>query len=468
MNNNLLKIYHSLPPTFRDIVATMRGYYLRSWRYGPETERLVEEALERDRWSPEQWKVYQEERLSFILHRAATQVPYYRDLWQKHRRNGYKASWDYLENWPILEKEQLRANPEAFVADDCNIKNMYHEHTSGTTGTSLDLWWSCDTVRRWFALFEARWRQWNGVSRYDRWAILGGQLVTPLHQKKPPFWVWNRALNQLYMSSYHLSTNLIPHYIEALRKYRIRYIYSYTSSIHTLAQEVLHNNLINWDIKVIITNAEPIYEYQRDNIASAFRCPVRETYGMSEIVTAAGECEAGGLHLWPEVGITEVLEDVKPVITGEVGDLICTGLINLDMPLIRYRVGDRGALSTETTLCKCGRTLPRLNKVNGRIDDILYTPDGRQIGRLDPVFKTNLPVREAQIIQETLTRIRVRYVPTPEFNSEAQKSIDKRLRERVGDVEIIFDPVSEIPRTPAGKFRAVICNLSPEERTKVQ
>ena len=53
---------------------------------------------------------------------------------------------------------------------------------------------------------------------------------------------------------------------------------------------------------VAITNAEPVFDYQRWAIAEAFQCPVRETYGMAEIVAAASECTAGKLHLWPEVG----------------------------------------------------------------------------------------------------------------------------------------------------------------------
>src|SRR5690606_2199212 len=97
--NRLLTFYHHLPPPVRNLAASLRGYYLRSWRYGPETERLVEEALEREHWSAEQWKRWQEERLAYVLHRAATQVPYYRQQWSERRRRGDTASWEVLENW---------------------------------------------------------------------------------------------------------------------------------------------------------------------------------------------------------------------------------------------------------------------------------------------------------------------------------------------------------------------------------
>lgn len=463
----LLSIYHHLPPPARNLAASLRGYYLRSWRCGPETERLVEEALEREHWSAEQWKRWQEERLAYVLHRAATQVPYYRQQWSERRRRGDTASWEVLENWPVLDKEPLRAHPQAFVADDCDIRRMFHEHTSGTTGKPLDLWWSRETVRAWYALFEARWRRWYGVSRHDRWAILGGQLVVPVTQTKPPFWVWNVALQQLYMSSYHLSPAAMPQYLEALRKYRIVYLLGYTSALYELACGALDANCDDLSFRVIIANAEPVYSYQRETIERAFGCPLRETYGMAEIVAAAGECQAGTLHLWPEVGWIEVFAGEAPVAPGTMGDIVATGLFNADMPLIRYRLGDRGALSAAGNGCPCGRTLPVLVGLEGRSDDVLYTRDGRRIGRLDPVFKAQLPIREAQIIQEALDRIRVRYVPEDGFSEADARSIVERLQQRMGDVEVILEATDAIPRGPNGKFRAVICQLSPEERERI-
>src|SRR6476646_10589985 len=129
MNSVLLQLCHELPSPLRSLAASLRGLYLRSWRYGSETERLVEEALSRESWSLKQWKVWQEERLAHVLHRAATQVPYYRDQWNARRRKGDRASWEYLENWPILEKDSVRENPQAFVAEDCDARRMFHERT---------------------------------------------------------------------------------------------------------------------------------------------------------------------------------------------------------------------------------------------------------------------------------------------------------------------------------------------------
>jgi phenylacetate-CoA ligase len=465
MNRRLLHLYHRSPAPLRSVAASLRGYQLRSWRYGRETERLVEEALEREGWSPERWRRWEEERLARVLHRAATQVPFYREQWAGRRRRGDRATWELLENWRVLEKESVRENARAFVADGCDTKRMFHDHTSGTTGKSLDLWLSRETVRAWYALCEARLRRWYGVSRRDRWAILGGQLVVPVAVRRPPFWVWNSALRQLYMSSYHLAPDLVTHYVDALRRYRVRYLLGYTSSLYTLAQGVLRLGRGDLKLEVVVTNAEPVYEHQRRAIAEAFQCPVRETYGMSEIAAAASECGGGKLHLWREAGVVEILAGDQPACDGAAGELICTGLLNEDMPLIRYRVGDRGARpAAGAEPCACGRTLPVLASVEGRTDDLVYTADGRRVGCIDTIYDAGLPVREAQIVQESLHRVRVRYVPAPGFSAEAGGSIIRGMRERMGAIEVVLERVDEIPRGANGKYRAVVCNLPAETR----
>ncbi len=468
MRTSLFKLYSRLPGAAQSVAASLRGRQLRAWRYGSETESLVAQALERETWSPEQWNKWQQERLGFLLNHAAKAVPFYRDLWYRRRLKGDRASWQYLENWPLLEKEQLRENPKAFIADGSNPRHMFHDHTSGTTGKSLDLWFSRETVRSWYALFEARCRRWYGVSRQDHWAILGGQLITPVQRRRPPFWVWNAPLNQLYMSSYHLAPDLLRAYLDALRRYRISYLLGYTSALYELARAVLQAGHQNIKMTVVVTNAEPVFDYQRRAIEEAFQCPVRETYGMAETTAAASECSSHTLHLWPEAGILEVLDRTVPVPDGGSGELIATGLMNFEMPLIRYRVGDHITLPGHKKTCACGRGLPQIASIDGRLDDVLYTVDGRRIGRLDPIFKSNLPIHEAQIIQESLDLVRVKYVPAIDFSLQAGHSIVERLQERMGNIQVVLERVSELPRGANGKFRAVICKLSPEERLSLE
>ena len=454
MNRHLLRLYHLLPARARSTAATLRGWYLKRWRYGVESEQLIEEALARDAWTAPQWAKWREERIAYVLHRAATRVPYYRAYWEARRRHGDQASWEVLENWPILEKDEVRATPRAFVADDCDPRNMFHEQTSGTTGKPIDMWRSRTTVATIHAIADARTVCWDGIPADARWARLGGQLVTPVAQRRPPFWVWNAAMHQLYLSSFHLAPDLIPHYLDALARYRIVYMATYPSSAYALAQEIVRLGRSDLKLAAVYTNAEPLLPEQRETISAAFQCPVRETYGMAESVAGASECSAGRLHQWPEFGHIELHEQ---------GELVATGLVNPDMPLIRYRVGDRAQPPATLGPCSCGRGLPPIGRIEGRMNDLLFTPDGRPVFWLNPVFY-GLPVRQSQIVQEHLDVLRVRVTPAPGFTAATEQTIVARLKQRMGEVRVIIDRVPEVPRTANGKLRAIICNLSTSER----
>nr|MBP8949340.1 hypothetical protein [Promineifilum sp.] len=166
-------------------------------------------------------------------------------------------------------------------------------------------------------------------------------------------------------------------------------------------------------------------------------------------------------HLWPEAGHVEIVADdsdaALPV--GQAGRLVATGLLNADMPLIRYETGDRATASAEA--CPCGRGLPLLAAIEGRVDDVVVTPDGRHIGRLDPVFKADLPIREAQIIQQTRDTLRVLYVPTAAYTTADGEALIARIHDRVGgDMRVELEAVEAIPRTASGKFRAVVSHVA--------
>jgi len=453
---NALDVYHRLPYTGRCLAASLRGLQLRWWRYDATTPRQVEEAVARESWSAEAWRRWRDDALAALLRRAAARVPYYRELWRG--RGGDPGD---LGSWPVLTKEQVRRDPLAFLADD-RPGRMFPEHTSGSTGTPLRLWWSRRASVAWYALQEARVRGWNGVARGESWAILGGQLVAPAARRRPPFWVWNAALRQLYLSSYHLEPRHAAAYLEALERHRVRYLVGYPSAMAALAALAAEQGLEAPPLAVAIANAEPLYERQRALIAGVFRCPVRDTYGTAELVAGASECGAGRLHLWPEVGVTEILADDEDVraADGEPGRLIATGLLNADMPLVRYEVGDRAALAPADASCPCGRTLPLVASLEGRLDDVVVTPEGRRVGRLDPVFKADLPIREAQIVQTSPERVALRVVPAPGYGPAVAADLARRLGARLGpSMEVAVEEVERLPRGGAGKLRGVVSEI---------
>lgn len=461
------RVFRRLPQPLKTLAASVHGARLARRRYGgvgrvDATERLVDAALERERWDAPTWQSWLDERRDSMLRHAASKVPHYRRHWRGESGKGEPST--HLADWPILEKDGVRRAPESFVADDS--PRLYREATSGTTGTPLRLFRSAAVEREWYALFEARSRRWYGVDRWTPWAILGGRLVVPPERTAPPFWVWNAGLRQLYLSSYHLRPDWIGHALGEMARRGVRHIYGYPSAVHELARAVLDADGSTAEagrrlgLQVVVTNAEPLLDVQRRDIDAAFGCPARETWGMAELVAAAGECEHGRMHLWPEVGVVEVDDEQE---------VIGTTLIARDQPLIRYRLGDRLAETPPkpgTATCRCGRTLPVIAGLEGRVDDVLVLPDGRRVGRLDPVFKGDLAIREAQIVQESPTRVRLRFVPAERFADSSRQELRRRLAERLGgqdqdQIEITLEAVDRIPRDANGKFRAVVRAFEP-------
>jgi phenylacetate-CoA ligase len=210
----------------------------------------------------------------------------------------------------------------------------------------------------------------------------------------------------------------------------------------------------------VITNAEPLTPWQRQAIREGLCDQVRETYGMAEIAAAGSECVQGALHEWPEVGWIETLDDRedRPAADGETGRLVCTGLLNSDMPLIRYALGDRGRLETRAEPCGCGRRLPVFSALEGRSNDMLVAPDGRRVFWLNPVFY-GTAIREAQIVQAEADALTVRLVPAPGFDARTKTAIEGRLIARMGNVRVKFEEHSAIPRGENGKFRPIVCDL---------
>lgn len=446
-----------MPFWMRSAVAGWHGRRLNQWRYGPETESIVQAALERDHWSREQLEQWQQDRLSHILNRAATRVPFYREMWEKRRRNGDRRSFERLENWPILEKETVRKHGPELVADDCDRRRMLVERTSGSTGAPLAFWRSRRTVRQRYGLYLARHRNWYGVSLEDSWGMAGGRQIVSRDRGRPPYWVWNAAMRQLYISSYHLAPEQARESLLAMRKYGCRYLWGYSSSINALALAALKfPEAAPTDLVVAMSNAEPLLPGQRENVKAAFSCPARESYGQVELVAGAGECEHGGLHVFPELGLIETVDDDDLPSANAPGHLIATSLLDEDMPLIRYRNGDRGAVPDTSVACGCGRGLPLLNGLEGRQDDLLYSLDGRPVGRMDPVFKAELAIREAQIVQFPARDIVVRVVPAPTYSSADEELLTREIQARLGSVPVRFEQVDCIPRTANGKFRAVV------------
>ncbi|MDD5458677.1 MAG: hypothetical protein PHF37_04730 [Phycisphaerae bacterium] len=460
MNSVLQKLYWKSPYFVKCWLASLNSIKLDKQRHGPVFQKTFEQIAKREKWSPEQFFQYQSEQLQSLIAHAAAKVPYYRKLFSENRIDPESIkTHDDLQRLPVLEKEIIRADPKCLLDETLDIKKLMVGHTSGTTGTPLELYRDVKMNSIVWAYNEARFHAMADMRRRTNKSVSSfGHLVASPDRSKPPFWVYNRRWKQLYISSYHLSPEFLVSYIDKLRKFKADYLEAMPSTLYALARYILDNNIEPVPFKACFATAETLFDYQRDAIKKAFGCKTHDQYGCGEQVVFAAQCQHGSMHLSPEVGIVEVLDDNNnPVPIGQTGQLVCTSLINKVQPFIRYRVGDTGALQSEG--CSCGSMLPVLKEIQGRIDDVLITRDGRRIGRLDPVFKGTRGIVEAQIVQDDYDKFRVRVVPSQAYTENDGKEIQLSLLARVGRAEVAIELVKRIERTSGGKFRAVVRNM---------
>ena len=295
----------------------------------------------------------------------------------------------------------------------------------------------------------------------DRVAVVRGNVIVPLEQKQPPFWRHNRDLNQLVLSSFHLSPQNLDVYLRALREFQPAVMDGYPSSLYVLARMLL-NRGEHLRVHAAITSSETLYDFQREAIEAAFQCRVFDYYAAAERVIFSVECDHhAGHHLCEEYGVTEVLDDDdQPVPAGTEGYLVGTTLHNCGMPLIRYRTTDRGAF--KPAYCSCGRPLQLTEDVTTKAEDLLRLKDGRLIppSVLTHPFKPLDSIEGSQIVQTDLDRLLIRIVPGGAFGDAERNHLLRELRARLGDdMRIDIECVTELPRTSRGKFKWVISQV---------
>src|SRR5207237_1415571 len=152
---------------------------------------------------------------------------------------------------------------------------------------------------------------------------------------------------------------------------------------------------------------------------------VFETYGSREFMLMAAECDRHeGLHLTQEHLLVEVLnDDGTPTPPGQEGNLAVTDLYNYGMPFIRYLNGDRATAGWDT--CSCGRGLPLMKPVLGRVLDVLCTPDGRRVsGEFFPhLMKDFAAVRRFQVVQDEPDHVEMRLVAAPAWSDSDRAKV---------------------------------------------
>lgn len=447
-------LYNHLPIPMQHVGVSLFGAYWRWLRFGPGYQEALQGYLARDRWSPRVWDKWQAQRMSDVLAACASRVPHYRAAWTPDERRA--ASKGDVRSLPLLDKQPLRNDPYAFVDASVRCGRPLAFHTSGSTGTPVASFYTKSELRASLALREARSARWAGVSFRMPRATFSGRIVEPDPHSDGPFYRYNAMEQQVYFSAFHLRPDTAAAYVHALHRHGTQWGTGYAVSFHLLARNVIAAGIRKPHLNAVITTSETLTPEMRADIQTAFGCPAFEEYSTVENGIFASECEAGSLHVSPDVSYVEILRpDGSPCGPEEPGEVVVTSLDRTLHPLIRYRLGDLASWAGEP--CRCGRAMPVLKEVVGRIEDVITGPDGRQLVRFHGVFTDLAGVVEGQIVQESRVDFTVRVVPSPSFGPKTIRTIEERMIQRLGQyVHVSVDPVRSIGRDASGKFRAVI------------
>jgi phenylacetate-CoA ligase len=459
MKSLLDAIYLHSRPFLQNVALSLYGLRLNRIRHGGEYANYFKIINKHLYFDHKSLSVYINGMLKTVINEAIENVPYYRELFQTC---GLAArdiqTVEDIKKIPLLEKHLLRSDPYRFVNEKYKVSNLLCIHTTGTTGTPLKIFCNKNIRQLNYAYYD-RFLSQNGINFKGKRATLGGRIIVHQEQRNSPFWRYSYFQKNLLFSSYHLTDKNIPAYIDQLIKFSPDFIDAYPSSLYHIAKYAKDHNInLKSVTRSITTSAETLFPEQREALESVFGVPVYDQYGAAEMCVFVGQCKEGNYHIHTDYGLVEVLRpDGSNAMPGEDAELVCTSFINPIMPFIRYRIGDRGVLSDKP--CVCGSAFPVMEKIIGRMDDIIVTPDGRRIGRLSPVVK-GFPVKEVQYIQKVKESIEVHIVKDKGYTLETESQVIKELRKRVGDeISIQLKYIPFIPRCKGGKLKSIISSI---------
>jgi phenylacetate-CoA ligase len=459
------KLYNSLPYPFKFVLLNIKGYLNAKQRYNKDFEGFLKK--HKVLWKADLQTVqkFQESKLRILLSEVYDHSDWYAPTMKQlgiTLSEIEKNPMDVLNKMPILKKIDRKNKVDLIV--NKKRETAMIGHTSGTSGSPTIDYIDVESINVSFALWK-RFHAAIGILPKSKQVRFSGRLVVDTKAKKPPFWVYNYFENQILMSTYHLTDENLKHYINKLNKFKPELLDGYPSAIYIISRYINKNNItLSFVPTAIAVTAETLYDYQRTEIQKAFNCHVYNQYASSEGSPFITECVEGNLHLNLDSGVFEFINlEGEPAQPGEIAKLVVTSFINYKTPLIRYSIEDTVALYEKQVSCNCGCSMPIIEKLIGREDDILWTVEKGYVGRMDTAYKGIEGIVKGQIIQNSPQQIVVNLVTENPFNQSIKENFLYNLKSRLGDnVEFRINLVADIPLGANGKFDAVKRNFELE------
>jgi phenylacetate-CoA ligase len=275
----------------------------------------------------------------------------------------------------------------------------------------------------------------------------------------------DRILRTRLLSAFEMNSETMSRYLDEIERQGCRRIFGYPSSIALLCEHARSQgrDLRRLGVKAVFVTAEYLYEHWRQTIAETLGCPVANGYGGRDSGFVAHECPAGGMHITADRLIVEIVDDEgRPQPAGHAGEIVVTNMDTPEMPFIRYRTGDIGVLATRN--CACGRSLPLLERVDGRRTDFIVAPDGRMMHGLSLVYviREIKGIEEFRVTQKRLTLFDLEIVRNQQYDPGSERRIREAFAQRMrAPVTVQIRYSESIAPTTNGKTRYVVSEISP-------
>ncbi|MCC7482235.1 MAG: phenylacetate--CoA ligase family protein [Hyphomicrobiales bacterium] len=425
---------------------------------GEFQKQIYEMLMESQFWPPDQMLAFQRSQLSQLLHHAHNQVPFYKKrLFSVIRSNG-DIDWKRWHEIPIVKRHHLVADRDSMMANKLPKGHgpTWDEYSSGSSGIPITT--RHNLLQGWVSeasLYRAhRWHNMNWSRNSVSWRGQNEQAASwPEGQENEtwaPIWLETSDRGRKFSINRFTSEERVIEF--ALRK-NAMYLTGRPKSLQALALTADQSKIaINLD--AVTTYGSEITEDEREDCHRIFGAKVLSLYSSGEGCKIANSCETGHhYHINSELNYLEILDDEGlPCAIGQPGRVIITPLFNTAQPLIRYEQGD---IAIRGAACTCGRGLPVLQEVSGRISHLFRFPDGRKIAPSlpDKEFNVRFGAKTWQLVQIGPLEVELRYVQTdPDFVPNRDYALDVIHQRIRSDLVVKFTALTETPLTETGKF----------------
>ena len=414
---------------------------------------------EANQWlGAEQLAALQLKKLNLLLGHCWEHVPFLQSHWRSAGcQPGELRHLSELAHYPTLSKAHISANYEGMTAVPWRGRTL-SKVTGGSTGDPFRFEYTMDVYSRRTAVM---WRGygWGGAGLGSRTAYLWGTGLRSGGWGGLKDRLYHGAFNRHFFDAFTLSGTNIDRRIDEIHAYRPRAVVGYVTPVAVVARRMIETGRTLSGVRGVLTGAEALFEPERRDIEKAFGCPVFDTYGSREVMLMASECERHeGRHVNADHLVLETLgTDGQPTEAGSSGDVAITDLHNFGMPMVRYLNGDRATY--RGAACSCGRGLPLLASIDGRVLDLIETPDGRHVpGEFFVYAMLDWPdVKQWQVVQTATDCVQFRLVVPAPWSQERRDKLTAKVQSTAGSmmrVEIV--EVETIPATRSGKRRLTI------------